>query len=85
LFESYLSFPLNLQKDLIYEMSMRVDREPCPFRIVDDAGGAFVFGNILLMLYEELFRVYFLFLQVLLVERFGIFSVELETLRKDNE
>lgn len=22
----------------------RVDREPCPFRIVDDAGGAFVFG-----------------------------------------
>jgi hypothetical protein len=24
---------------------MRVDREPCPFRIVDDAGGAFVFGN----------------------------------------
>jgi hypothetical protein len=22
----------------------RVDREPCPFRIVEDAGGAFVFG-----------------------------------------
>eukprot|EP01039_Chlorochromonas_danica_P006302 gene6302-6949_t len=22
----------------------RTDREPCPFRIVDDAGGAFVFG-----------------------------------------
>jgi import inner membrane translocase subunit TIM17 len=25
-------------------MSERVDREPCPFRVVDDAGGAFVFG-----------------------------------------
>lgn len=25
-------------------MSVRVDREPCPYRIVDDAGGAFVFG-----------------------------------------
>lgn len=22
-----------------------MDREPCPFRIVDDAGGAFGFGN----------------------------------------
>jgi hypothetical protein len=66
-------------------MSMRVDREPCPFRIVDDAGGAFVFGNILLMIYQELFRIDFLFIQVLLVERFGIFSAELETLPKDNE
>jgi hypothetical protein len=28
-----------------------MDREPCPFRIVDDAGGAFGFGN----------EVYFLF------------------------
>lgn len=23
----------------------RTDREPCPWRIVDDAGGAFVFGK----------------------------------------
>ncbi len=23
----------------------RTDREPCPFRIVDDAGGAFLFGT----------------------------------------
>lgn len=25
--------------------SNRTDREPCPWRIFDDAGGAFVFGN----------------------------------------
>ncbi len=25
-------------------MSGPLDREPCPFRIVDDAGGAFAFG-----------------------------------------
>ena len=24
---------------------MTMDREPCPFRIVDDAGGAFGFGE----------------------------------------
>ncbi len=23
----------------------RMDREPCPYRIVDDAGGAFAFGK----------------------------------------
>ena len=23
----------------------RIDREPCPWRIVDDAGGAFAFGK----------------------------------------
>jgi hypothetical protein len=35
-------------------MSARVDREPCPYRIVDDAGGAFVFGVYLNLL---IFRV----------------------------
>ena len=27
-------------------MEQRMDREPCPWRIVDDAGGAFVFGKL---------------------------------------
>jgi hypothetical protein len=28
-------------------MSRKIDREPCPWRIVDDSGGAFVFGVII--------------------------------------
>lgn len=38
----------------------RTDREPCPWRIVDDAGGAFLFGtietNILFQLLLKLHR-----------------------------
>jgi hypothetical protein len=29
-------------------MSRGVDREPCPYRIVDDAGNAFLFGLLIL-------------------------------------
>lgn len=28
-------------------MSRKVDREPCPYRIVDDAGNAFLFGMLI--------------------------------------
>jgi hypothetical protein len=29
-----------------------IEREPCPYRIIDDAGGAFGFGKISSILYK---------------------------------
>ena len=60
----------------------RTDREPCPYRIIDDAGGAFLFGKIKISKIGN-----FLFpssnetnsslsFQVLLVVPFGTQSVE---------
>jgi hypothetical protein len=38
--------PITIDTPLLETMTTRAeDREPCPYRIVDDAGGAFVFGT----------------------------------------
>jgi hypothetical protein len=55
-------------------MSRGVDREPCPYRIIDDAGNAFVFGKYCI----NVTNLNLIFVKDLLVVEFGISSGVLE-------